>query len=174
MLHVLAFPFLLSAAAQAAIQAGVLTAERENGGLANEAGGYPTLPLKRLNGDILHFLSVLSRGGAVLLLVNKSSDCCCINQRSFVSLVAIILVFRSLDGWPLGANSNQLKCTEVPMEHLKPEQIGEDPLIRVWSLSDFCTRHRLDAKEQQRLMQLFGPFATANELHNARREPKFR
>ncbi|MGR9221240.1 hypothetical protein ACU8OK_27085 (plasmid) [Rhizobium leguminosarum] len=45
----------------------------------------------------------------------------------------------------------------------------------VWSVNDFAKRHHLTDIEEARLLQLFGPFATASELlHNAPREPRWR
>jgi hypothetical protein len=45
----------------------------------------------------------------------------------------------------------------------------------VWSVKDFAKRHHLTEIEESRLMQLFGPFATASELlHNAPRKPRWR
>jgi len=61
------------------------------------------------------------------------------------------------------------------MEHIGQEQIEDTPFTRVWSVQEFCKRHRLDAKEQNRLIQMFGNFATGSELlNNAKREPRFR
>ncbi|MDI7864931.1 hypothetical protein MRS76_23670 [Rhizobiaceae bacterium n13] len=55
------------------------------------------------------------------------------------------------------------------------DRVATEGLTRVWSVTAFCLRHRIDEDEEQRLLQLFGPFATACELlHNARRAPKFR
>ncbi|MBB2671408.1 UNVERIFIED_ORG: hypothetical protein GGE44_000959 [Rhizobium esperanzae] len=45
----------------------------------------------------------------------------------------------------------------------------------VWSVKDFAKRHHLTGTEEARLLQLFGPFATASELlHNAHRKPRWR
>jgi hypothetical protein len=61
------------------------------------------------------------------------------------------------------------------MEYVEPRNVTSDALTRVWSVAEFCDRHRIDDRERQRLLELFGSFATASELlHNARREPKFR
>lgn len=61
------------------------------------------------------------------------------------------------------------------MERLEPARVDADALTKVWSVTEFCNRHRLDSQEEKRLLQLFGCFATASELlHNARREPRFR
>ena len=61
------------------------------------------------------------------------------------------------------------------MERIEPAHVDNDALTKVWSVTEFCARHRLDSREEKRLLQLFGSFATANELlYNAHREPKFR
>lgn len=45
----------------------------------------------------------------------------------------------------------------------------------VWSVHEFVKRHRLDEAEEQRLIALFGAFATKGELlYNCRRPPVFR
>ncbi|TLX07006.1 hypothetical protein [Rhizobium sp. MHM7A] len=60
-------------------------------------------------------------------------------------------------------------------EHIELNQIESEDLTKVWSVTEFCARHRIDAEEQALLLKLFGPFATACELlHNARRAPRFR
>ncbi|MBX5156479.1 hypothetical protein HJB89_04955 [Rhizobium sp. NZLR8] len=60
-------------------------------------------------------------------------------------------------------------------EHIEPKQIETDELTKVWSVTEFCARHRIDTEEQALLLKLFGPFATACELlHNATRAPRFR
>lgn len=59
-------------------------------------------------------------------------------------------------------------------ERPDPTDIKTDETYRVWSVTEFAARHRLDEREEQRLLQLFGPFATTCELmHNARREPRW-
>ena len=61
------------------------------------------------------------------------------------------------------------------MERYEPKPVSDDKLTKVWSVSEFCLRHRIEQAEKERLIQLFGTFATASELlNNARREPKFR
>lgn len=61
------------------------------------------------------------------------------------------------------------------MERVEPADVDHDALTKVWSVTEFCARHRIDGKEEKRLLLLFGAFATASELlHNARREPRFR
>ncbi|SCW49589.1 hypothetical protein SAMN02927900_02012 [Rhizobium mongolense subsp. loessense] len=43
-------------------------------------------------------------------------------------------------------------------------------LQEVWSVFDFARRYRLEKKEENRLLMLFGPYASAHELlTNARR-----
>lgn len=60
------------------------------------------------------------------------------------------------------------------MEHVI-DQTGTASLTKVWSVHEFCSRHRIDNVEKDRLLQLFGGFATAAELlYNVRREPRFR
>jgi len=61
------------------------------------------------------------------------------------------------------------------MERIEPGEATTEATTQVWSVTEFCARHRLDADEEARLLQLFGPFATACELlHNARRTPRWR
>ncbi|QND41074.1 hypothetical protein HB771_33685 (plasmid) [Rhizobium leguminosarum bv. viciae] len=60
-------------------------------------------------------------------------------------------------------------------EHIEPGQMETDDLTKVWSVTEFCARHRIGTEEQALLLRLFGPFATASELiHNAKRAPRFR
>jgi hypothetical protein len=55
-----------------------------------------------------------------------------------------------------------------------PSEINPGDAYRVWSVTEFCDRYRLDEQEQQRLLQLFGPFATTCELlYNAKRDPRW-
>lgn len=59
--------------------------------------------------------------------------------------------------------------------HLTISDIEDQPLKKVWSVSDFAKRYRLDAEEENRLLKLLGPFATQQELlMNASRAPRFR
>ncbi|NKL25136.1 hypothetical protein [Rhizobium leguminosarum] len=46
-------------------------------------------------------------------------------------------------------------------EHIEPRQVETDDLTKVWSVTEFCARHRIDTEEQALLLKLFGPFATA-------------
>lgn len=63
--------------------------------------------------------------------------------------------------------------------HIDVNQIDEDRendrLREVWSVADFSRRHRLEKDEEQRLLKLFGSFATKQELlSNAQRPCRFR
>ncbi|NLS04914.1 hypothetical protein HGP14_16340 [Rhizobium sp. P32RR-XVIII] len=61
------------------------------------------------------------------------------------------------------------------MERIEPQEATTEAATQVWSVTEFCARHRLDTDEEARLLLLFGPFATAFELlHNARRTPRWR
>ncbi|MEZ2131491.1 MULTISPECIES: hypothetical protein [unclassified Sinorhizobium] len=60
------------------------------------------------------------------------------------------------------------------MERVEPKNASR-AISRVWSVTEFCKRCEIDSAEEARLLQLFGPFATACELlHNARRKPRWR
>ncbi|MFS2150653.1 hypothetical protein [Rhizobium sp. Rhizsp42] len=55
---------------------------------------------------------------------------------------------------------------EIPSEH--------SGLSKVWLVTDFCARHRIGSGEMERLTNLFGSSATADQLlSNARREAGF-
>ncbi|APO70457.1 hypothetical protein IE4872_PC00443 (plasmid) [Rhizobium gallicum] len=44
------------------------------------------------------------------------------------------------------------------------------PSEELWSVFDFARRYRLEKREENRLLMLFGPYASAHELlTNARR-----
>ncbi|MBB4574639.1 hypothetical protein PYR71_24260 [Rhizobium sp. MC63] len=59
------------------------------------------------------------------------------------------------------------------MQHI--ESLKNVETKPVWSVKDFAKRHHLNDIEEARLLQLFGPFATASELlHNAERAPRWR
>ncbi|SDN85133.1 hypothetical protein SAMN05216328_13957 [Ensifer sp. YR511] len=61
------------------------------------------------------------------------------------------------------------------MERLESKKLDPNAATKVWSVAEFCRRHRLKDDEEKRLRQLFGHFATARELlHNAKRPPKCR
>ncbi|MDO1581784.1 hypothetical protein [Rhizobium oryzicola] len=60
-------------------------------------------------------------------------------------------------------------------EYLDAQQLEEAKIRKVWSVSDFVRRYRLDPIEENRLTKLLGPFASEQELlMNARRSPQFR
>lgn len=45
---------------------------------------------------------------------------------------------------------------------------------RVWSVKDFCKRYRVAKAEEEKLVRLFGKFATACELrYNVKRQPRW-
>ncbi|MDR6665378.1 MAG: hypothetical protein AAAB19_29225 [Rhizobium sp.] len=61
------------------------------------------------------------------------------------------------------------------MQHI--DSISAEPIVvtKVWCISDFCSKHRLDEREQAKLTALFGEFATTSELaHNVTRRSKSR
>jgi hypothetical protein len=59
--------------------------------------------------------------------------------------------------------------------HLNLTDIEDKGLKKVWSVTDFAKRYRLDTEEETRLLKLLGPFATQQELlMNASRAPRFR
>lgn len=61
------------------------------------------------------------------------------------------------------------------MQRVEPNNIGTGATTRVWSVREFSKRRRLKEEEEARLLQLFGPFASASELlYNATREPRWR
>jgi len=61
------------------------------------------------------------------------------------------------------------------MERIEPVSAEAISATQVWSVADFCARHRLGCEEEARLTALFGQFATTCELvHNVSRKPKFR
>lgn len=60
-------------------------------------------------------------------------------------------------------------------ERLDIEQVEQIGLRKVWSVSEFARRYRLDCEEERRLLKLLGPFASEQELlMNASRVPRFR
>lgn len=60
-------------------------------------------------------------------------------------------------------------------ERADPDKITCDDTYKVWSVTEFAFRHNLDDAQQQKLLKLFGPFATTCELrYNAERESKCR
>lgn len=59
--------------------------------------------------------------------------------------------------------------------HLNITDIENNSLKKVWSVSDFAKRYRLDTEEENRLLKLLGQFASQQELlMNASRAPRFR
>ena len=57
------------------------------------------------------------------------------------------------------------------------DSIAAEPIVatQVWSIAEFCWKHRLDAKEEAKLTALFGKFATTSELvHNVTRRHRAR
>jgi hypothetical protein len=59
--------------------------------------------------------------------------------------------------------------------YLKPEELENIGLKKVWSVAEFARRYRLDKDEEKRLLKLLGPFASQQELlMNASRAPRFR
>lgn len=60
-------------------------------------------------------------------------------------------------------------------ERISVEQLEQIGRRKVWSVSDFARRHRLETEEEGRLLKLLGPFASEQELlMNASRTPRFR
>jgi hypothetical protein len=61
-------------------------------------------------------------------------------------------------------------------EHIDVGQLEQVNIRKVWSVSEFAKRYRLDAKEESRLQKLLGSFATEQELlmNACRRTPRFR
>ncbi len=61
------------------------------------------------------------------------------------------------------------------MQRIQPKAITGEVPTRVWAVTDFCERHQLSRENEVRLLQLFGPFATAAELrYNVEHPPKWR
>lgn len=59
--------------------------------------------------------------------------------------------------------------------HFDQKHTEANPPKRVWNVSEFAKRYRLDAREEKRLLKLLGPFASEHELlMNATRAPVFR
>ena len=60
-------------------------------------------------------------------------------------------------------------------ERIDLKQFEQKGLRKVWSVSEFAKRYRLDRTEEARLLKLLGPFASEQELlMNASRTPRFR
>ncbi|WP_142521076.1 hypothetical protein [Pseudorhizobium endolithicum] len=60
-------------------------------------------------------------------------------------------------------------------ERIDLDQFEKVGLRKVWSVSEFAKRYRLDREEESRLLKLLGPFASEQELlMNASRAPRYR
>lgn len=60
-------------------------------------------------------------------------------------------------------------------EHVETPKVEMEGTRKVWDVSEFARRFRLDKEEEARLLRLFGPFATECELmNNAQRAPRWR
>lgn len=61
------------------------------------------------------------------------------------------------------------------MKVIHQQEIETVSVQRVWNVSEFCRRFRLDRLEEKRLRLLLGEFANQQELlMNARRKPDLR
>ncbi|MDO9415993.1 hypothetical protein [Pararhizobium sp.] len=61
------------------------------------------------------------------------------------------------------------------MKNIDTKTTELDGAKRVWLVSDFCRRYRLDEAERKRLESLLGQFASGQELlMNSNRSPVFR
>ncbi|MBB3453118.1 hypothetical protein FHT86_001374 [Rhizobium sp. BK313] len=61
------------------------------------------------------------------------------------------------------------------MQRIQPQEVTRDVSASVWAVKDFCERNQLSSDNEVRLLQLFGPFATAAELrYNVEHRPKWR
>ncbi len=61
------------------------------------------------------------------------------------------------------------------MQLIDQHETEERVVQKVWSVSDFCRRFRLDSLEENRLRRLLGDFANQQELlMNAQRKPDLR
>ncbi|RWX75794.1 hypothetical protein EPK99_19115 [Neorhizobium lilium] len=59
--------------------------------------------------------------------------------------------------------------------HAAIDKLSDKNLKKVWSVTDFAKRYRLDGEEESRLLKLLGSFASEHELlMNASRAPRFR
>lgn len=67
------------------------------------------------------------------------------------------------------------KSGNVMSTHLSGQSIENSAVRKVWNVSEFARRYRLDEKEENRLVKLLGPFASEHELlMNASRAPVYR
>lgn len=61
------------------------------------------------------------------------------------------------------------------MQLVNQQEVETVSVQRVWNVSDFCRRFRLDVREEKRLRLLLGDFANQQELlMNAQRKPDLR
>ncbi|KQQ74268.1 hypothetical protein ASF70_11110 [Rhizobium sp. Leaf321] len=61
------------------------------------------------------------------------------------------------------------------MSHITSVDLQQCGMKKVWSVTDFARRYRLDKDEENRLLQLLGSFASEQELlMNASRTARFR
>jgi hypothetical protein len=61
------------------------------------------------------------------------------------------------------------------MSHITPVDLQQSGMKKMWSVTDFARRYRLDKDEENRLLQLLGSFASEQELlMNASRTARFR
>ncbi|MGF9562308.1 hypothetical protein [Neorhizobium sp. JUb45] len=59
--------------------------------------------------------------------------------------------------------------------HLSGQSIESNTVRKVWNVSEFAKRYRLDDREENRLVRLLGQFASEQELlMNATRAPLYR
>lgn len=59
--------------------------------------------------------------------------------------------------------------------HLSGQSIESNAVRKVWNVSEFAKRYRLDDGEENRLVRLLGQFASEQELlMNASRAPLYR
>ncbi len=60
-------------------------------------------------------------------------------------------------------------------KHIDEQTVANQKPKKVWNVSEFAKRYRLDQREERRLVKLLGPFASEHELlMNATRTPSFR
>jgi len=61
------------------------------------------------------------------------------------------------------------------MQHIDSTAAEPIAATKVWSVTEFCSLHRLDDKEEAKLLALFGQFASTSELvHNVTRRTRSR
>ena len=85
----------------------------------------------------------------------------------------LILLVPNLDFSIIRAGATKWELSSMT-ERVDYERAKAAAATKVWSVTAFCQRHRLDNDEERRLKLLFGEFATACELlHNAQRSPRW-